>query len=73
MDSQKIQSLLRIATRYRSGINLPLKYKHLRVVVGKSCRKESDPTWNDYEFEWRQSRFMSDPSLSDIDFKNKMP
>ena len=45
----------------------------------------SDPTYSDSEIEWRisrstqnwlkiqiQSRYMSDPTISDIDFKNKM-
>ena len=49
------------------------------------CRKEADPTENDSKIEFGldsesieggviyiQSRSMSDPSLSDIDFKNKM-
>ena len=48
-------------------------------------RKEADPTYNDPQIQWRisrstqnrlkiqiQSRSMSDPPLSDIDFKNKM-
>jgi len=70
----------------------------LRVFAGKSifdqksqksfwnqCRKETDPTYYDSEFEsWIdfesiqkiisqfQSRCMSHPPLSDIDFKNKI-
>ena len=49
------------------------------------CRKESDPTYNDNEIEWQisrltenrlkipiQSRYMSDPTFSDIDFKIEM-
>ena len=49
------------------------------------CRKEADPTYKDSEFEFSidfksvrkfivqfQSRCMSDPPFSDIDFKNKM-
>ena len=55
------------------------------ILFFNQCRKESDPTYNDSKFEsaidfesiWKfiiqfQSRSMSDPPLSDIDFKNKM-
>ena len=50
------------------------------------CRKEADPTYNDSEIEWWisksiqnrlkipiQSRYMSDPPVSDIDFNLDYP
>ena len=59
--------------------NLTLKY------VLDQCRKKSETTYNESEIESLicrsiqnrlkiqiQSRFMSDPTLSDMDFKNKM-
>jgi len=54
-------------------------------IFKNQCRKRSNPTYNDSELEWWiswstqnrlqiaiQSRSMSDPTFSDIDFKNKM-
>ena len=60
-------------------------FRPISFYLWNQCRKESDPTYNDAETELFdpsksieddviqiQSRSMSDPPISDIDFKNKM-
>ena len=72
--------------RFKGPVNCPQeKFRPKPFYFWNQCRKEADPTYNDSEIEWWisrstqnlldiqiHSRSISDPPLSDIDFKNKM-